>query len=128
MNGCRSAWTPRRVVALTGLLVVLYLLWVGPERFVIESSGTWVVSPSIYTRLLPAPWNAWLVRSLLHAPWTCVVVLAIPVVMVFIAIAVAAVAVIKNSMLLALAAFILTGLLVGAYHFLQPLGITLHYL
>ena len=86
------------------------------------------MSPSIYTRLLPAPWNAWLLRSLLHAPWTCVVVLAIPFVMVFFAVGVAAVAVVKNSMLLALAALLLTGFLVGVYHFLQPLGITLHYL
>jgi len=128
MKDLRSIFGARRIVALTGILVVLYLSWVGPERFWIESSGTWILSPSIYATLLPSPGKAWLIRVLVYAPWTGLVLLAAPVVLLLGALGAAVVAFIKDSILLACVAMGLTGLVFGAYHLLQPLGFSLHYL
>jgi hypothetical protein len=128
MHESRPVWTARCIVALTGVFVVLYLAWVGPERFWIESSGTWILSPAIYTTLLPSPWKEWLIRILVYAPWTGLVLLAVPVVLLLGAIGAAVVAVVKNSLLPACAAMGLTGLVFGVYHILQPLGFSLHYL
>jgi len=116
------------MVALTGILVVIYLSWIGPERFWIESSGTWILSPSIYATLLPSPWKAWLIRVLVCAPWSGFVLLAVPVVLLLGAFGAAVVAFAKNSILLACVAMGLTGLVFGVYHLLQPFGISLHYL
>lgn len=128
MHELRPIWTARRIVALTGILVVLYLSWVGPERFWIESSGTWILSPSIYATLLPLPCKAWVIRILVCAPWTGFVLLAVPVVLLLGAFGAAVVAVVKNSLILACVAMGLTGLVFGVYHLLQPLGFSLHYL
>ena len=123
-----AIWTARRIVALTGIFVVLYLVWVGPERFCFESFGTLVVSPAIYPRLLPLPWSGWLLRVLLGVPWTGLVLQAVPVLMLLGALAAAMVSIAKDSALLACAALGLTGIVFGVYHFLQPFGMTLHYL
>ena len=127
MHNPPAIWTARRIVALTGVLVVLYLAWVGPERFYFESFGTLIVSPAIYPRLLPPPWQGWLLRVLVGAPWTGLILQAAPVLMLLGAMAAALVSVAKNSVLLACAALGLTSIVFGAYHFLQPFGITLRF-
>ena len=128
MHHLPAIWTARRIVALTGILVVLYLAWVGPERVYYESFGTLIVSPVIYPRLLPTPWKGWLLRVLFGVPWTGLVLQAVPVLMLLGALAAAVVSIAKDSALLACAALGLTGIVFGAYHFLQPFGMTLHYL
>lgn len=125
MNRNPASWNARRIVALTGILVVCYVVWIGPQRFYFESFGTWIISPVIYPRLLPAPWKGWLLRILVGTPWTGLVLQAIPVLMLLGAFAAALVAIAKDSAILACAALGLTGTVFGVYHFLQPLGITL---
>lgn len=128
MHDSRPIWTAKRIVALTGILVAIYLAWVGPERFWIESSGTWILSPSIYTTLLPPPWKGWLIWVLVYAPWFGLLLLAVPIVLLLGAMGMAVVAVGKNSLILACVAMGLTGLVFVVYHFLQPLGLSLQYL
>ena len=128
MHHTPAIWTARRIVALTGILVVLYLAWIGPERFYFESFGTWIVSPAIYPRLLPLPWRGWLLKILVGAPWSGLILQAVPVLMLLGALAAAMVSIAKDSAILACAALGLTGIVFGVYHFLQPFGITLHYL
>lgn len=125
MQRSPTIWTAKSIVALTCFLVVFYLLWVGPERFYYESFGTWIVSPAIYPRLLPAPWSGWLLSILLHAPLAGFFLQVVPVLMLAGACAVAAISIPKNSRLLACTSMGLTGIVFGVYHWLQPMGITL---
>jgi len=125
MHHSPAIWSARRIVALTGILIVVYVAWVGPERFYFESFGTLIVSPAIYPRLLPLPWKGWLLRVLVGAPWTGLFLQAVPVLMLLGAMAAAIVSIAKDSVLLAFAALGLTGIVFGVYHLLQPLGITL---
>jgi hypothetical protein len=111
----------RQIVILAGLLVVTYIFWIGPERFFIESFGTWLLSPAIYPRLLPDPWKGWLLKALVFAPWSGLLVQAVPVLMLLAACGAAAAAILKNSILLAMG---LTLTVFSVYHCLQPLGIT----
>lgn len=127
MNHSPAIWSARRIVALTAILVFLYMAWIGPERFCFESLGTLVVSPAIYPRLLPSPWKGWLLHMLVGAPWTGLILQAVPVFMLLGALGAATVALAKDSIILACAALGLTGIVFGVYHFLQPLGMTLHY-
>lgn len=118
-------WTARSVMALTLSLLVLYLFWVGPERFYIESFGTWIISPVIYPRLLPSPWRTQLIKVLVYAPWTSFILQSIPVLLLLGATTAAVVSIVKDSLILACLAMGLTGLVFGVYHCLQPLGISL---
>ncbi|MFZ4775659.1 MAG: hypothetical protein ACOYM3_09865 [Terrimicrobiaceae bacterium] len=118
-------WTARSVTALTLSLLIFYLFRVGPERFYIESFGTWIISPVIYPRLLPSPWNAMLIKVLVYAPWTSFILQSIPVLLLLGATTAAVVSIVKDSLVLACLAMGLTGLVFGVYHCLQPLGITL---
>lgn len=126
MNSHQATWTARRIVALTAVLVVGYMAWVGPQRFYFESFGTLIVSPAIYPRLLPSPWKGHLLKILVGTPWTGFILQAIPVLMLLGALAAALVAIAKDSALLACGAMGMTGIVFGVYHFLQPFGITLH--
>jgi len=125
MNRNPATWNARRIVALTAILVVCYMAWIGPQKFYFESFGTWIVSPAIYPRLLPAPWKGWLLGILVGTPWTGFILQAIPVLMLLGAFAAALIAIAKDSAILACAALGLTGIVFGVYHCLQPLGITL---
>ncbi len=117
--------TPWRVLAFTAACVLAYLLWRGPERFYYESFGTLIVSPAIYTRILPAPLNQWLLRLLIDHSSLAYVLYAIPVGMLLLAFAAGIHAVRRNSVPLALAAFVFVAVVFGTYHWLQPLGISL---
>ncbi len=118
-------WSARKILALTGVSLALYLLWVGPERFYYESFATWIVSPAIYPRLLPAPWNGWLIQTLLHVPGACLLLMAIPVLLLLGALVAGVFSIRRDSRLLAWLCLGGTGLVFGVYHWLQPLGITL---
>lgn len=117
--------TPWRVIAFTAACVLAYLLWRGPERFYYESFGTLIVSPAIYTRILPAPLNQWLLRLLIDHSYLSYVLYAIPVGMLLLSVAAAIHAIRRNSVPLALAAFAFVAMVFGTYHWLQPLGISL---
>ncbi len=125
MKRSQDIWTARRVLALTGMLLAFYLFWVGPERFYIESFGTWIISPVIYSRILPAPWKAMLIKMLVFAPWTSLILQSIPVLLLLGATAAAVFSIVKDSLALACLCMGTTGLVFGVYHYLQPLGISL---
>lgn len=125
MKSSPEMWTAKSVIMITGSLLALYLIWVGPERFYIESFGTWIISPVIYPRLLPSPWKAMLIKVLVYAPWTSLILQAIPLLLLLGAATAAVVSILKDSLALACLAMGLTLLIFGVYHFLQPLGITL---
>lgn len=125
MNKSGHFWTAKHTVAATCCLVAGYLVWIGPERFYIESYTTLIVSPAIYPRLLPAPWKGWLVSTLVYYPWTCLVLQAVPVLMLVAAFAAGVLSLLKNSLLLAGAFLGLTFVVFFVYHFLQPFGMTL---
>ncbi len=118
-------WSVRKILALTGVSLALYLLWVGPERFYYESFGTWIVSPAIYPRLLPSPWNGWLIQTLLHVPGACLLLQAIPVLLLLGALAAGIFSIRRDSRPLACLCLGSTALVFGVYHWLQPFGITL---
>lgn len=121
-------FTAVRIVALTLLGVFLYLIWRGPERFCYESFGTLVISPEIYTRILPLPFKRWLLSALLKTPLLCYLLYAVPVFMLLGAIGAGIVSIRRNSALYAWASLVLVGIVFVVYHFLQPLGMTLNYI
>lgn len=119
--------TAERIVAGTATAVFLYTLWRGPERFCYESFGTLILSPEIYTRVLPAPINHWLLSALLHQPALSLVLYAIPVMMLVAAASSAVLAWRHKSEVCAWICCGLVALVFGTYHLLQPLGITFKY-
>jgi hypothetical protein len=117
--------TPRRVVAFTVAAIVAYVLWRGPERFYYESLGTWVVSPSIYVRVLPNPINEWLLTGIRSVPLLSGVLCIAPMMMLSLSFAFALSSMWKQSLLHAFLSLGLAAAVFSVYHFVQPLGITL---
>jgi len=110
------------------LLIFLYPLWVGWERFYYESWGTWVLSPVIYSRILPDPAGAWLAGVLLKYPHWGYLLCGAPLLLLGVAFAAAVVGFQKKSLLASSGCFcILLGILT-IYHHLQPMGLTVMYL
>lgn len=120
-------FTAMRIVTLTLLGVLVYLIWRGPERFYYESFGTFVISPVIYTRILPLPFNHWLLAALVKAPMLSYVLYAVPVLMLLGAIVAGIISVRRDSVLYACASLVLVATVFGVYHFLQPLGMSVNY-
>ena len=116
--------TPWRVVVFTVACIFAYVVWRGLERFYFESFATLIVSPAIYTRILPAPLNQWLLRLLIDHSYLSYALYAIPVGMLLLAVAACIHAIRKNSVPLALVAFLFVAIVFGTYHWLQPLGIS----
>jgi len=112
------------IVCAAASLPLVYLFWVGLEKFYYESWGTWIVSPAIYPRLLAAPWDSWLRRAIIADPLPAYILMAIPVAMMILAAAAAAIALSRNSLRMATVSLLLMVLLFGTYHFLQPMGIS----
>jgi hypothetical protein len=117
--------TPRRIVAFTVAAIVTYVLWRGPERFYYESLGTWVVSPSIYVRVLPIPLNEWLLAGIRIVPVLSGLLCIAPLVMLALSFALALSSIWKGSLLHAFLSLGLAATVFSVYHFVQPLGITL---
>lgn len=117
--------TPHRVVAFTLAAIVAYVLWRGPERFYYESLGTWVVSPSIYVRVLPTPLNEWLLRGIQNFPILSGVLCVAPLAMLSLSFAFALSSMWKESLAHAFLSLGLAAAVFSVYHFVQPLGITL---
>lgn len=106
------------------LLPVVYVLTVGPERFYYESWGTWILSPTIYTRVAPSPLKEWLLRGFVNGQLLTAIAIAIPVIMLFGSNVLAVIAIACNSLATACCSLGLMGTLLGVYHVLQPLGLT----
>lgn len=100
------------------------MLAIGPERFYYESWGTWILSPSIYTRLAPSPLKEWLLRGFLNGHALNLVAFSIPVVMLLCSNVLAIIAIACNSLLTACCSLGLIGTLFGVYHVIQPMGIS----
>lgn len=118
----------RRIVGLTGALIILYILWRGPERFCVESFYTWLISPGIYVRLLPEPFSHWLLFGLVKQSWIGIVLCIVPVFLLVVAAISGIFSLYKNSIPYALACMGIVGTVFSVYHFVQPMGITLVYL
>jgi len=117
--------SPFRIVASMVIGIFVYLLWIGPEKFYYESFGTWIMSPLIYVRILPVPLNHVLLHALHDSPWLTYLLYAAPVLLMLIAFGVALTSIRKQSVASAFGALALMTLVLGVYHFLQPMGITL---
>jgi hypothetical protein len=117
--------TPHRVVAFMVAAIVTYVLWRGPERFYYESLGTWVISPSIYVRVLPVPLNEWLLGGMRSFPLLSGVLCVAPLVMLSLSFAFALSSMWKESLVHAFLSLGLAATVFSVYHFVQPLGITL---
>ena len=116
--------TPIRIVALTNGSVLLFILWIGPERFYYESFGTWILSPFIYTKFLPVPLDHWLILGLGRFPLLSHVLCAIPALMLFASVIAATISIRTRSQILAYTSSALITLVFGVYYYLQPLGMT----
>jgi len=123
----RDILNGRRVVGLTVLLVILYIFWRGPERFCVESFGTWLISPGIYVRLLPEPINHWLLVGLVKQSWIGALLCIAPIFLLVVAAMAGVRSLYKNSMPYALACLGLVSTVFSVYHYVQPLGISLIY-
>jgi hypothetical protein len=125
MNLRQITVTPQRVVAFTVTAIVLYVLWRGPERFYYESFGTWIISPAIYVRVLPFPFNQWLLAGIRNFPLLPAILCIAPLVMLSLSFAFALYSIWKESLIHAFISLALTATVFSVYHCVQPFGITL---
>ncbi len=125
MNLWNMRLTPPRVVAFTVVAVAIYVLWQGPERFYYEAFGTWIMSPGIYVRLLPFPFNAWLLAGMRAFPLLPTILCIAPVGMLSLSFAFALSSIWKKSLPHAFLSCGLATTVFSVYHYVQPFGITL---
>ena len=128
MGLAKRVITPWRVVAFTAMAIITYILWQGPDRFYYESFGTWIISPGIYVRLLPFPFNEWLLRALRHIPLLASALHLAPVALLALSFALSLYSIWNKTVVHAFISLALAAAVFSAYHFLQPFGIELiHY-
>jgi hypothetical protein len=102
----------------------MYVLWRGPERFCYESFGTWIVSPSIYVRVLPFPLNQWLLTSMRTFPLLPTILCIAPLAMLSLSFGFALYSIWRESLLHAFICLALAATVFSIYHCVQPFGIT----
>jgi hypothetical protein len=124
----RGILNGRRVVGLTLLSILVYVLWRGPERFCVESVGTWILSPSIYVRLLPEPLSHWLLAGIVKSSWVGPVLCVIPMLLLTTAAIAGFHSLRRNSLPYAFLSMGIVALVFSVYHYVQPMGITLVYI
>jgi uncharacterized membrane protein len=125
MNLRKIMVTPQLVVASTVMAIGIYVLWRGPERFYYESLGTLIISPGIYVRVLPFPFNQWLLAGIQSfRPLPAILCIA-PLAVLLLSFAFALYSIWKESLLHAFASFALAATVFSVYHWMQPLGISL---
>ena len=104
----------------------LYIVvWQGAERFFIESFGTWVISPVIYTRICPDAFRPSLLYALVHQPYLGDVLCAVPVAMAIVASVLGFIAFRRRSFSFAVVACLLMSTIFVVYHSLKHIGIHL---
>jgi hypothetical protein len=119
----RLMLTPLRVVGFTAASIMIYVLWRGPERFYYESLGTWAISPSIYVRVLPSPFNQWLLAGIQKIPLLSAALCGAPLVMLSLSFASALYSIWRESLAHAFISLALAAAVFSVYHCVQPLGI-----
>ncbi|MFY8217315.1 MAG: hypothetical protein ACOVMP_12020 [Chthoniobacterales bacterium] len=119
-------WTfaPVVVVGITVLLVFGYVMIRGPVPFYYESLGTMLLAPVIYVRLLPAPYDYYLLMAFAANPLGCYLLCWVPVLLLVSAVSCALHSLRRGSLPAALTSLSLCVVVFGTYHFLQPLGFT----
>jgi hypothetical protein len=117
--------TPQRVVAFTATAILIYVFWKGPERFYYEAFGTWIISPSIYVRILPFPLNQWLLSGIRNFPLLPAVLCMAPLLMLSLSFAFAIYSIWQKSLPHAFISLALATTVFSVYHWVQPFGITL---
>lgn len=119
-----SPQVPRVLVLAIPLLVVAYVLGVGPEKFYYESVGTLILSPIIYLRFCPPGVALPVGRFLLEHPWAVAAICGVPVGMLAAAGVLGVFGYLRSSMLLSVMALCLVVVVFTTYHCLQPFGFT----
>jgi hypothetical protein len=125
MNLRQIAITPQRIVAFTVTAIVMYVFWQGPERFYHEAFGTWIISPVIYVRLLPFPFNHWLLAGIRNFPPLSAILCIAPLLILSLSFAFAIYSIWQNSLVHAFLSLALAATVFSVYHCVQPFGITL---
>jgi hypothetical protein len=125
LDGINLLMTPQRVIAFTLSAIAIYVLWQGPERFYYEALGTWIISPSIYVRVLPFPFNGWLLSAIRNFSFLQAILCIVPVAMLSLSFAFALSSIWKQSLVHAFFSFGLAATVFSVYHYLQPFGVNL---
>lgn len=117
-------WPARLIVFVTALFPIAYIIAVGIQKFLIESFGTWLLSPVIYQRILPAPLGHSILYLVVKFPILCDGLCAIPVLLLGVAGLLSISALCDGSVLKAGIAFWLVSGVFIIYHHLQPFGMS----
>ena len=118
---------PLIYVNLAGIWLYI-VVWQGAERFFVESFGTWVISPVIYTRICPDAFRPSLLQALVRQPYLSDVLCAVPVAMAIIASVLGIVAYRRRSFSFAVVACLLMSTIFVVYHSLKHLGMRVEYI
>lgn len=116
--------SPAFVVAATATFVGTYIMLRGPIPFYYESMGTLIMSPAIYARLLPEPFDYHFLIALRANPTGCQLLCLVPVLILTSAVSCAVHSLRRHSLPAAFTSMGLCLLVFGIYHWIQPLGIT----
>ncbi len=116
--------SPLTVVSFTVAFVFFYVLVRGPEPFYYESLGTLLLAPVIYVRILPEPYNLYLLHAFAANPLSCYLVCWIPVLLLISSVSCAFYSLRRQSLVAALTSLLICLVVFRAYHWLQPLGMT----
>lgn len=120
----RWVLSPAIIVGATMLFVISYVMIRGPLPFYYESIGTLLLSPAIYVRLLPAPYDYYLMAACVENPTACYLLCLIPVLLLISAVSCAIHSLRRDSVAAAMTSLALCLIVFGTYHYLQPLGIS----
>lgn len=103
------------------------VLWQGAQRFFLESFGTWIISPVIYTRICPDFFRAPLTHALAQQPMLGHLLCIVPVAMFVVAVGFGFVAFRRRSFPVAVIACLLMSSIFVVYHSVKHLGIQVIY-
>jgi len=124
-SGMRRILTsPLTVVGFTLTFVFSYVIARGPEPFYYESMGTMLLAPVIYVRLLPAPYNHYLLQAFAANPLGCYLLCWVPVLLLISSVSCAFYSIRRQSFVAALTSLLICLVVFRTYHWLQPLGLT----
>jgi hypothetical protein len=115
---------PLWVVTGTVLSVFLYVLFTGPEHFYYESTGTLILSPLIYLRLMPLSWKKYVLPWMVNTPYSSELICLVPALILVLSGWLAYRSIRDHSLPKAFLSSALCATVFVTYHFLQPLGIT----
>ncbi len=112
----------RLLLLANGLGLGIYVLCQGIERFWWESFGTWVISPIIYIRLCPPPFQYWMVDAVNAQPLLGNLLCGVPVVMASTSLVLGVLAYRRRSLPFAVASCVLMTTIFVVYHSVKHMG------